>query len=67
MSSNGALEPGRRAELLDQLRTLNAELRQRGAIPAFNVGAVEEVYSDDEIRQALRLTLREVMALREEQ
>jgi hypothetical protein len=65
MSSNGALEPGRRAELLDQLRTFNAELRQRGGSPTYNVGAIDEVASDDELRQAVRQTLRDVLALRE--
>jgi hypothetical protein len=54
-----------RADLLAQLRALNDELRQRGGEPTYNVGAVDELFNDAELREAVSQTLHEVLALRE--
>jgi hypothetical protein len=55
-----------RDALLQQLAALNEELEQRGGTPVYNVGAVDELLHDDELRQVVRQCLLEVMALREE-
>ena len=54
-----------RGEWLELLAGLNDELRQRGAAPTYNVGAIDELFTDAEVRQAVGQTLRDVMALRE--
>lgn len=51
--------------LLAQLQSLNEELRRRGAFPTYELVA-GELLTEDQLRQAVKQTLEEVLALREE-
>lgn len=55
----------KRDEWLELLSNLNQELRERGGVPSYDAAAAEELLTDDEVRQCVGQTLRDLMALRE--